>query len=82
MMSRPILRTTAIDARYQVDDDPQRPLSAGALLRIHEPSRPGVKSGSCFDHCGPIRTTGCPGPGAQMSVHEGRWVPICRRATG
>jgi hypothetical protein len=84
-MSRPRLRTTAIDARCQTDDEPQRPLPAGvlpagALRWLHESPRPALKNGSCFDHCGPIRMTGCPGPGAQMSVHEGRWVPICRRA--
>ena len=81
MMPRPILRTTAIDVRYQADDELQRPLPEHTSRHMHESNRPAASYGSCFEHCGPIRA-GCPGPGAQMSVHEGRWVPICRRATG
>ncbi|MET0698730.1 MAG: hypothetical protein ABWY93_03615 [Mycobacterium sp.] len=39
-------------------------------------------SGTCFEHCSPIRTR-CPGPAAQMSSDaEGRWMPVCRRPVG
>jgi hypothetical protein len=41
---------------------------------------PAELSGTCFEHCSPIRTR-CPGPAAQMSVNDdGRWMPVCRRA--
>jgi hypothetical protein len=69
-----------IDAVHRRIDDRQREPAASVLPRAHELASPEADSGTCFEHCSPIRTR-CPGPAAQMSLQEeGRWMPICRRA--
>lgn len=72
MITRPSLRPAAIDNRQSTVGEQQRTSA--------ELADSATDSGSCFEHCSPIRS-GCPGPAAQMSTLEARWVPICRRVT-
>jgi hypothetical protein len=81
MMPRPSLGTAIIDGVRE----------AAPIGSQHEPGNtgpvpadgfvgPAEVSGTCFEHCSPIRTR-CAGPAAQMSVNkDGRWLPVCRRA--
>jgi hypothetical protein len=80
-MPQPSPGTAVMDADHQA-------LPVGAQHRpgdigrrsVDEFAGPAEFSGTCFEHCSPIRTR-CPGPAAQMSVQEdGRWMPVCRRA--
>jgi hypothetical protein len=83
-MPPPSPGTATIDANRQASATGLRhePGNAGRLS-ADEIAGPAEFSGTCFEHCSPIRTR-CPGPGAQMSSDRGgpRWLPICRRAVG
>jgi hypothetical protein len=80
-MPPPSLGTATIDAvGHQPATGSQQQPQSIARPCADEFVGPAELSGTCFEHCSPIRTR-CPGPAAQMSVNEdGRWMPVCRRA--
>jgi hypothetical protein len=81
MLSRLRLGTAIIDAADQaLPAGAQNTPGILAVLPADEFAGSDGFSGTCFEHCSPIRTR-CPGPAAQLSVHnDGQWIPVCRRA--
>jgi hypothetical protein len=82
MMPQPSLGTAIIDADRQASPvGAQHGPGDIGRLSADEFAGPAEVSGTCFEHCSPIRTR-CPGPAAQMSSDRDgpRWMPVCRRA--